>query len=125
MCAWEQCCRFAREPERRRVGIDARVTVEGTAYEVEPDLAGETVLWLWGLFDDELYVEYDGERSDPYSPVSGPIPLHRYRAFMRGKAEERADHNHQLADQLGLSMATLAGDEVRWQPPTIPPDVPF
>jgi hypothetical protein len=44
MCTWEQFCRFAREPERRKVGIDARVTVEGTAYEVEPDLAGETVL---------------------------------------------------------------------------------
>lgn len=57
MCVWEQYCRFAREPERRKVGIDARVSVEGTAYEVEPDLAGETVLLLWGLFDNELYVE--------------------------------------------------------------------
>lgn len=124
MCAWEQFCRFAREPERRKVGIDARVTVEGTAYEVEPDLAGETVLLLWGLFDDELYVEYEGERSGPYSPVSGPIPLHRYRAFTRGRAEERADRIRQLADQLGLPMAALAGHEVRWQPPTIPPDIP-
>ena len=53
MCAWEQFCRFAREPERRKVGVDARVPVEGTAYEVEPDLAGETVLLLWGLFDSE------------------------------------------------------------------------
>src|SRR5215467_15496821 len=24
MCTWEQFCRFAREPERRKVGIDAR-----------------------------------------------------------------------------------------------------
>jgi hypothetical protein len=124
MCAWEQFCRFAREPERRKVGIDARVTVEGTAYEVEPDLAGETVLLLWGLFDDELYVAYEGERSGPYYPVSGPIPLHRYRAFKRGRAEERADRIHQLADQLGLPIAALAGDEVRLQPPTIPPDIP-
>lgn len=30
MCNWEQFCRFAREPERRKVGIDARITVEGT-----------------------------------------------------------------------------------------------
>jgi hypothetical protein len=44
MCTWEQFCRFAREPERRKIGIDALVTVEGTAYEVEPDLAGESVL---------------------------------------------------------------------------------
>lgn len=63
MCNWEQFCRFAREPERRKVGIDARITVEGTAYEVEPDLAGETVLLLWGLFDSELHVEFEGERT--------------------------------------------------------------
>ena len=74
------------------VGIDARVTVAGTAYEVAPQLAGEVVLLLWGLFDDALYVEYEGARSGPYFPVSGPIPLHRYRAFKRGKREERADH---------------------------------
>ncbi|KPW16795.1 Integrase, partial [Pseudomonas cannabina pv. alisalensis] len=55
MCTWEQFCRFAREPERRKVGIDARVTIEGTTFEVEPDMAGESVLLLWGLFDNELY----------------------------------------------------------------------
>ena len=98
MCTWEQFCRFAREPERRKVGVDARVTVAGTAYEVDPQLAGEVVLLLWGLFDDALYVEYEGERSGPYSPVSGPIPLHRYRAFKRGKREERADRIRQVAD---------------------------
>ena len=40
MCTWEQFCRFAREPERRKVGVDARVTMAGTAYEVDPQLAG-------------------------------------------------------------------------------------
>lgn len=30
------------------MGIDARIMVEGTAYEIDPDLAGETVLLLWG-----------------------------------------------------------------------------
>lgn len=48
MCSWERFCHFAREPERRKVGIDARVMVEGTAYEVDPDLAGEHVMLLWG-----------------------------------------------------------------------------
>ncbi len=32
------------EPEKRKVGIDARITVDGVAYEVEPDLAGEKVI---------------------------------------------------------------------------------
>lgn len=49
--AWERFCAFAREPERRQVGGDARVSVEGTLYEVDADLAGETVLLWWGLFD--------------------------------------------------------------------------
>ena len=46
MCNWERFCTFAREPERRKVGIDARVLVEGVAYTVDPNLAGETVV-LW------------------------------------------------------------------------------
>jgi hypothetical protein len=33
MCSWERFCTFARDPERRKVGPDARVTVAGTAYE--------------------------------------------------------------------------------------------
>jgi hypothetical protein len=48
MCSWEQYCRFAREPESRSVGVDARVTIDGTAWEVEPDMAGDTVILLWG-----------------------------------------------------------------------------
>jgi hypothetical protein len=124
MCTWEQLCRFAREPERRKVGVDARVTVAGTAYEVDPQLAGEVVLLLWGLFDDALYVEYEGERSGPYAPVAGPIPLHRYRAFKRGKREERADRIRQVADQLTLPLAALTGGDLRLQPPTIPPTPP-
>ena len=124
MCTWEQFCRFAREPERRKVGIDARMTVAGTAYEVDPQLAGEVVLLLWGLFDDALYVEYEGERFGPYTPVSGPIPLHRYRAFKRGKREERADRIRHVADQLTLPLAALAGDDLRMQPPTTPPARP-
>ncbi len=113
MCSWEQFCRFAREPERRKVGIDARVTVDGTAYEVEPSLAGEQVLLLWGLFDNELYVEFGGERFGPYQPVSGPIPLGRYRAFKRSKSMERADRIRQLAGQVGVPIAALSGEDVQ------------
>ncbi|HEY0941345.1 MAG TPA: IS481 family transposase [Steroidobacter sp.] len=113
MCTWEQFCRFAREPERRKVDIDARINIDGTQYEVEPDMAGDWVVLLWGLFDDELFVEYDGERFGPYHPVSGPIPLHRYRAFKRTKADERADRIRSLADQLGLPIAALSGDDMR------------
>ena len=122
ICTWEQFGCFAREPERRKVGIDARITMGGTAYEVEPDMAGETVILLWGLFDDEMFVEFDGEKYGPYYPVSGPIPLHRYRAFKRGKVDERADRIRALADQLGLPISALAGNDVHLVPaqPTTP-----
>ncbi|MDS4057007.1 MAG: IS481 family transposase [Candidatus Contendobacter sp.] len=110
MCSWEQYCRFAREPERRKVGGDARITVDGSAYEVDSRLAGETVVLLWGLFDTELYVEFEGERFGPYAPVSGPIPLGRYRSFKKSVHDEKADRIRQLADQLGLPIAALAGE---------------
>ncbi|PBK50255.1 IS481 family transposase [Pseudomonas syringae pv. actinidiae] len=124
MCTWEQFCRFAREPERRKVGIDARVTIEGTTFEVEPDMAGESVVLLWGLFDNELYAEFNGERFGPFYPVSGPIPLHRYRALRRGKADERSERIRSLADQLGLPIAALAGNDVRLTPSAVPVELP-
>ncbi|WP_217997736.1 MULTISPECIES: DDE-type integrase/transposase/recombinase [Pseudomonas syringae group] len=124
MCTWEQFCRFAREPERRKVGVDARVTIEGTTFEVEPDMAGESVVLLWGLFDNELYAEFNGERFGPFYPVSGPIPLHRYRTFRRGKADERSERIRSLADQLGLPIAALAGNDVRLTPSAVPVELP-
>ncbi|MBE9018558.1 IS481 family transposase [Chroococcidiopsidales cyanobacterium LEGE 13417] len=102
MCSWERFCTFARSPERRKVGIDARITVEGVAYEVEPDLAGETVVLWWGLFDNELYVEYLERRYGPFLPVDGPIPLHRYRSFKKTRTQKRADRIESLAQQLSL-----------------------
>lgn len=116
MCTWEQFCRFAREPERRKVGVDARLSIGGTTYEVEPDMAGETVVLLWGLFDDEMYVEFDDAKYGPYHPVSGPIPLHRYRAFKRGKADERADRIRALADQLNLPISALTDSDIQLIP---------
>jgi hypothetical protein len=66
MCDWDRYCTFAREPEKRKVGIDARVSVDGVPYEIEPELVGETVILWLGLFDDQLYVEYDDQRYGPY-----------------------------------------------------------
>ncbi|MEQ0077508.1 IS481 family transposase, partial [Klebsiella sp. CN_Kp118] len=112
MCSWEQYCRLAREPESRKVGVDARVTIDGTAWEVEPEMAGETVILLWGLFDEEMYVEFTGETWGPYYPVSGPVPLHRSRTFRRGKAAEWADRIHALARQLNIPISALSGSDL-------------
>src|SRR3546814_18297494 len=91
MCSWERFCAFAREPERRTVAGDATVSVEGASYEVEPELAGETVTLLWGLFDQQLFVEHDGKRHGPYEPSRGAVPLYRYRKYQKSRAEERLD----------------------------------
>jgi hypothetical protein len=107
MCSWERFCTFAREPERRKVGVDARVTVDGVAYEVDPNLAGESVLLWWGLFDQELYVEHGDQRYGPYQPVGGPIPLHRYRPFKATKTQQRVDRVETLATQVTLPRAAL------------------
>lgn len=112
MCNWDRFCTFAREPERRKVGGDARVAVDGVAYEVDPELAGETVVLWWGLFDNELYVEHGEKRSGPYYPVGGPIPLHRYRAHKKTRHERRAERVEVLAGKLELArVAVLGGPE--------------
>ncbi|MBW4689695.1 MAG: IS481 family transposase [Komarekiella atlantica HA4396-MV6] len=107
MCTWERFCTFAREPERRKVGIDARITVEGVSYEVDPDLAGETVILWWGLFDNELYVEAGERRYGPYTPVGAPIPLHRYRSFKKTRTQQRADKIESLAKELVLPASAI------------------
>jgi hypothetical protein len=105
MCSWERFCPFAREPERRKVGIDARVSVAGVRYEVDPDLAGETVIVWFGLYDDQLYVEQGERRYGPYAPSAGPIPLHRYRRWKKTRSEQQADRIEALAAQVGLGIA--------------------
>jgi hypothetical protein len=111
MCAWERFCTFAREPERRAVGIDCRLTVAGVIYEVDAELAGETVVVWWGLFDQELWVEHEEERFGPYHPVGGPIPLHRYRKHRKSRREFRADRVGDLARLLVLPRFALSGED--------------
>jgi hypothetical protein len=107
MCSWERFCTFAREPETRKVAGDAQVSVAGVRYEVDPDLAGETVTVWFGLYDDQLYVEHGERRYGPYAPSGGPIPLHRYRSFKKTARQQRVDRLDALAEQLALPQAAL------------------
>lgn len=109
MCSWERFCAFAREPERRKVSSDARVTIDGTYYQIDTDLAGEEVLLWWGLFDHELFVEWGDKRYGPYRPEGGPIPLHRYRKRKPSPRERRADAVAKLAEQISLPRTALGG----------------
>jgi hypothetical protein len=109
MCSWERFCTFAREPERRKIGVDARIYIDGTAYEVDPDMAGEEVVLWWGIFDNELYVERGEQRYGPYGPIGGPIPLHRYRSFKKTKTQKRTERIEALAGQLALPESVWGG----------------
>lgn len=109
MCSWERFGTFAREPERAKVGNDARITSGGVTYEVEPDLAGETVLLWWGLFDNQLFIECNENRYGPFEPIGGLSTHHRYRKFKKTKTEERAERITALAKQLDLPRAALEG----------------
>lgn len=123
MCDWDRFCTFAREPEHRKVGIDARVSVDGIPYQVDPELAGLGVTLWWGLFDEQLFIEYETKRYGPYQPVGGPILLHRYRRFKKTKREQRAERIEALAEQLQLSKAALE-EEPRLLHPVEPIDTP-
>lgn len=111
MCSWERFCTFAREPESRTVGIDCRLTVAGVTYEVDPELAGETAVVWWGLFDQELFVEMGEERYGPFLPVGGPIPLHRYRKHRKSRREVRADAVADLAKIISIPRSALSGED--------------
>jgi hypothetical protein len=112
MCSWERFCVFAREPETRKVAVDARVSVAGVRYEVDPDLAGETVTVWFGLHDDQLYVEHGEKRYGPYASIDGPIPLHHYRRFKKTRSQQRAERIEGLAASLSLPRAALSASPV-------------
>ena len=103
--------RVRARAQRRTVAGDATVSIEGATYEVEPELAGETVTLLWGLFDQELFVEHAGKRFGPFQPSRGAVPLFRYRKHQKSRQEERLDKVVKLADQLGLPRAAVTGGD--------------
>lgn len=71
-----------------------------------------SVLLLWGLFDNELHIGFEGEWIGSYYPVSGPILLNRYRAFRKGAISQWAERIRTLAQQLSLPIAALTGENI-------------
>jgi hypothetical protein len=130
MCSWERFSTFAREPEQRKVGLDTRITVNGVIYEVEPNLTGEEVTILPGLFDDQLFIEFDEKGYGPYYPIGKLSTLPTYRKFKKTEAEKTAEFISALAKNLELPRAVLEGNpdlkynEILNQIP-LPPSVPF
>ncbi len=111
MCSWERFCAFVREPEVRKVGGDACVSSEGVRYQLSPEMACQEVTLLWGLLDQELRVEFQGEKTGPYYPAAGPVPLDSYRKLKKGSAEKRADRIGDLAKHISIPRSALAGEK--------------
>jgi hypothetical protein len=110
VCSWDRFATFAREPERRKVAGDATIKVNGGTYRVDSALAGHDVILWWGLFDTELFIEHGEEKFGPFHPDDGPIPLHRFRAMRKTKAEKRADSIEKLAKEIALPKEALTDD---------------
>jgi transposase InsO family protein len=111
MCSWERFSQIAREPCLRHVGSDACITLEGTSYQLKAEMAGEKVIALLGIFDTEIYVEFQGKKEGPFYPASGPIPLHTYRPFKKTYKEKQLDALSELAKRVTLPRSVLSGEQ--------------
>lgn len=110
ICSWERFATFAREPERRKVTSDATIKINGGLYRVDPSFAGHNVILWWGLFDTELFIEHEGKKAGPFYPDEGPIPLNKFRAMKKTKAEKRADSIEKLSNEIALPKKALTED---------------
>lgn len=80
-------------------------------YELDPELAGETVTVWWGLFDQDLFAELDERQFGPFQPVGGPVPLHRYRKHRKSRRECRTGEVTLLAGKLNIPRAAVSGEQ--------------
>lgn len=88
MCSWERYCQMAREPIGKKVEPNACLILDGIPYQLLPEMAGETVTVLLGVFDYEIYVEFNDEKFGPFYKADLPIQLNEYRSFKKTKSEE-------------------------------------
>lgn len=113
MCSWEKFCQFVREPETRLVGSDACVSIDSISYQLIPDMAGNEVILLYGLLDNEVYVEFNEQKMGPFYPSSGPIPLNSYRKHPKTKTEKLADDIASLAQSISVPLSVMAGNDAQ------------
>jgi hypothetical protein len=91
MCSWDRFRTFARDPEQRKADSNACVGIDGIRYQLSHEMAGQDITLLWGVFDDELYVEFNNEKQGPFYPEEGPIPFGKFRKHKKSSVEIKAD----------------------------------
>ena len=131
MCDWKHFSRFAREPEKRTVGLDTRITAYGDTYEIDPNLAGEEVILWWGMFDNQLFIEFNDKKYGPYNPVGKLATFNAFRKFKKTEAEKTIDKINALAKGLKLPIEFFEGNQdLKFSDPVnevieVPDSVPF
>jgi hypothetical protein len=111
MCSWERFRTFAREPEQRKADSNGCVGIDGIRYQLSHEMAGQEVTLLWGLFDNELFVEFKNEKHGPFYPEEGPIPFGKFRKHKKSSVEIKADRIEQLAKAISLPRSALSGSK--------------
>lgn len=111
MCSWERFRTFAREPEQRKADSNGCVGIDGIRYQLSHEMAGQEVTLLWGLFDNELFVDFKNEKHGPFYPEEGPIPFGKFRKHKKSSVEIKADRIGQLAKAISLPRSALSGSK--------------
>ena len=111
MCSWERFRTFAREPEQRKADSNGCVGIDGIRYQLSHEMAGQEVTLLWGLFDNELFVEFKNEKHGPFYPEEGPIPFGKFRKYKKSRVDIKADRIGQLAKAISLPRSALSGSK--------------
>jgi hypothetical protein len=111
MCSWDRFRTFAREPEQHKADSNACVGIDGIRYQLSHEMAGQDITLLWGIFDNELYVEFNNEKQGPFYPEEGPIPFGKFRKHKKSNVEIKADRIGQLAKTISLPRSALSGSK--------------
>ncbi len=132
MCDWKKFCSFVREPESRKVDAQGCISVDGIGFQLSYEMAGQEVVFLHGVFDNEVYVEFNHEKCGPFYPSLDPIPLGVYRKSKKSDKEKQADRIGELAKAIAIPRSVLSGETeavskllTETLSPIEPPSTPF
>lgn len=76
-------------------------------------MAGNEVILLLGLLDNEVYVEFNEQKLGPFYPSNGPIPLNSYRKHPKTKTEKMADDIASLAQLISVPLSVMTGNDAQ------------
>lgn len=109
-CSWEQFCNITREPEIRKVLSDACISIQGERYQLSPNFAGLEVTLLFGTFDNQVYVEYEGKKAGPFYPEAAPSVFLDYNSTHTTDREKLADEIYLLSAGLSVTNSLSNSD---------------